>query len=99
MTAESRSVLTKYYQLQRRTDVHNSARTTIRLLESLIRLAQAHARLMAHQEVSVSDAVVAVALVESSMLSTALLSGKSALHTEFPVDPDAEFEETRTSHY
>jgi hypothetical protein len=28
------------------------------------------------------------------MLSTALLRGKSALHTQFPVDPDEEYKET-----
>jgi DNA helicase MCM9 len=37
LTPASNMVLTKYYQLQRRTDGNQSARTTIRMLESLIR--------------------------------------------------------------
>ena len=48
-------------------DTSLTARTTIRLLESLVRLAQAHARIMCHGEVTLMDAVVAVTIIESSM--------------------------------
>ena len=62
--------------------MRSAARTTIRLLESLIRLAQAHARLMYRSMVSIQDAaVVAVTCVECSMQNTALLGGVNALHT------------------
>ena len=77
------SVLSRYYHCQRQADMRSAARTTIRLLESLIRLAQAHARLMYRSMVSIQDAVVAVTCVECSMQNTALLGGVNALHTRW----------------
>lgn len=88
---ESEIILTKYYRHQRRADIRNTARTTIRLLESLIRLSQAHAKLMCRNEVTIQDAVVAVSLMESSMMTTSMLSTSSSLHSRFPEDPDAVF--------
>jgi len=91
LTPEASQVLSKYYQLQRQADLRNAARTTIRLLESLIRLSQGHARLMFRRVVLTCDAVVAVTLVESSMQTSALLGISSALHSSFPEDADAEY--------
>lgn len=80
-------VLLRYYQMQRQSDSRNAARTTIRLLESLIRLAEAHARLMFRDTVTLEDAVTVVSVMESSMQGGALLGGVNALHTSFPENP------------
>ncbi|KAE8712927.1 putative DNA helicase MCM9 [Hibiscus syriacus] len=40
LTKEAKKVISSYYQLQRRSATHNAARTTVRMLESLIRLAK-----------------------------------------------------------
>ena len=76
MTSIAESVLSKYYQLQRRSDSLRAARTTVRLLESLVRLAQAHAKLMFHDRVDLKDAMNAIILMEASLTSTQTLNQK-----------------------
>uniref|UniRef100_T1IPA6 DNA helicase MCM9 n=1 Tax=Strigamia maritima TaxID=126957 RepID=T1IPA6_STRMM len=87
----SHRILKVYYQTQRQADLRNAARTTVRLLESLIRLAQGHARLMFRNEVTVEDAVVTISLMETSMQGTALIEGLNALHSKFPEDAQSEY--------
>ncbi|XP_054832390.1 DNA helicase MCM9 isoform X1 [Eublepharis macularius] len=87
LTEKSNLILVRYYQMQRQSDCRNAARTTVRLLESLIRLAEAHARLMFRDIVTVEDAITVVSIVESSMQGGALLGGVNALHTSFPENP------------
>ncbi|KAL3842592.1 hypothetical protein ACJMK2_020586, partial [Sinanodonta woodiana] len=84
-------VLRHYYHAQRGADERNAARTTMRLLQSMIRLSQAHARLMFRDEATVQDAVMAITLMESSMQGAALLGGVNALHTAFPHNPEEEY--------
>lgn len=52
--------------MQRQSDDRSSSRTTVRLLESLVRLTCAHAKLMSRNIAMLQDAVVAVACVASS---------------------------------
>ncbi|KAJ7543010.1 hypothetical protein O6H91_09G022000 [Diphasiastrum complanatum] len=92
LTPEAEKVIISYYQLQRRSAVQNAARTTIRMLESLIRLAQAHARLMYRKQVTQADAVAAVVCVESSMTTSTILDNVgNALHSSFADNPDEEY--------
>ena len=67
MDQEAESIILTYYQSLRQSYDRNSARTTIRALESLVRVATAHARLMGRQNVNVDDAVVSVMIAEVSL--------------------------------
>lgn len=92
VSEEANCILTRYYQLQRRRDGGTAARTTIRMLESLSRLAEAHARLMYRETVTIEDAVNAVSVMECSMQGGALLGNVNALFTAFPPDPIKQYQ-------
>ncbi|XP_038995906.1 probable DNA helicase MCM9 [Hibiscus syriacus] len=92
LTKEAEMVISSYYQLQRRSATHNAARTTVRMLESLIRLAQAHARLMFRNEVTRLDAIAAILCIESSMTISAIIDSiGNAMHSNFTENPDQEY--------
>ncbi|CAM0951862.1 unnamed protein product [Alopecurus aequalis] len=94
LTKEAERVISGYYQLQRRSGTQNAARTTVRMLESLIRLAQAHARLMFRNEVTQLDAIAAILCIESSMTISAIIDGSgNALNSNFQDNPDQEYKE------
>lgn len=73
LTPFAQEILQRYYAHQRQSDQSNSTRTTVRLLESLIRLSQAHARLMFRHIVLSVDAITAIIILEASVQSTGIL--------------------------
>ncbi|XP_063846582.1 DNA helicase MCM9-like [Scylla paramamosain] len=91
MTPQANEVLSRYYQAQRQSDQRSKARTTLRLLESLVRLSQGHARLMMRGEVGVQDAVVAITLLEASMGGFSPVMDINPLYTAFPQDGELEY--------
>ncbi|KAF9936115.1 protein phosphatase 2A regulatory subunit cdc55 [Modicella reniformis] len=93
LTPPAEQILVSYYQLQRKADRRNAARTTIRLLESLIRLSQAHARLMARDYVTIQDAIVIVSLMEvTAQGGAAMAGGINPLHASFPKSGEEEYQ-------
>jgi DNA helicase MCM9 len=59
----------RFYQMQRNNDENLGARATVRLLESLVRLSEAHAKLMGKEQVDLDDAVVSIYLLSLSQAS------------------------------
>lgn len=88
LTEDAERLLTAYYQAQRRLEGRSVARTTIRMLESLIRLTQAHARLMFREVAGRLDATIAICLVEASMLSLTPFIALPPTNAGFAEDPD-----------
>lgn len=66
MSQEAEHIISTYYQSLRQGYDRNSARTTIRALEGLVRVATAHARLMGRDIVTVDDACVSVLISETT---------------------------------
>ncbi len=85
---EAQKMIEAYYLYQRKRDGTSGARTTIRLMESLIRLAQAHARLMWRDEVLLEDAAEVIWLTEMSQSTTGLCRVIPATTKLAHEDPD-----------
>lgn len=74
-----------------RADVNRDpARTTVRLLDSLMRLSRAHARLMFRNVVTERDAATVVRLMESSWGFGNVLRPQNVLRTPLPIGPSAD---------
>jgi len=92
LTPEAAKILTAYYKNQRHFQLGHAGRATLRLLESLIRVAKAHARLMARKHVVIVDAVEAIHLVQMSMRSPQPQDSLGDLG--FPEEPDRDLYES-----
>ncbi|RZC35570.1 DNA helicase MCM9 [Asbolus verrucosus] len=94
LTEDSNKILSGYYQAQRRKNSRNKSRTTVRLLDSLVRLSQGHARLMYHEEVQIVDAVMAVVLVETAMeADSSVFDLRFDIQNDFPESPMGNYQE------
>uniref|UniRef100_A0A182XBL1 DNA helicase n=1 Tax=Anopheles quadriannulatus TaxID=34691 RepID=A0A182XBL1_ANOQN len=66
VSPEANVILGAYYKACRSDPYRDPTRTTVRLLDSLFRLAQAHARLLLRNEVTPIDAITIIQLMEAS---------------------------------
>merc|ERR1712050_519381 len=68
LTQPATMVLQRYYSLMRQSiwGLTNRGRCTIRMLESLIRLSVAHAKLMYRRKVLLVDTIVAIDIMDST---------------------------------
>lgn len=80
LTSEAEKVLSATYLYHRSNPERRVERTTVRLLDSLIRLAEGHARLMYRSEVLLIDAITAADL-------TGTLTNDMGTGCPFPADP------------
>jgi len=78
LSDEAAQIFTHYYQFLRKRERLPKDRKTIRMLESLIRISEAHARLMMRRDVIVLDAITTIIIMEHCLSS-------GLLEENFPV--------------
>lgn len=91
MTKAANIILQSYYMIQRKSEYRDPSRTTVRMLDSLVRLSQAHCRLMYRTTILPMDAIVAVLLVDLSMQDCTLSDTTDALHSTIPKYSDYDY--------
>lgn len=87
MTREANAILAAYYHYCRADPFRDVARTTVRLFDSLVRLAQAHARLVFRSEVTIIDAIAVIQLMESSWGFGRLVTPLNIIKQALPLGP------------
>ncbi|XP_076240123.1 DNA helicase MCM9 [Calliopsis andreniformis] len=85
LTKEAELILRKVYMYHRSDSNRREERTTVRLLDSLIRLAEGHARLMYRSKIEVMDAIFVAKLVGTGTTS------EVDLGCPFPTNPLATY--------
>lgn len=90
MSPIASAILGTYYRKCRSDPERDQGRTTIRLLDSLNRLAVAHARLVFREEVTAVDAIITVRLMESTFGFGRIVKPYDVIKEELPLGPDAE---------
>lgn len=91
LSPRAERMLQGYYALQRQQTGGNGSneRTSVRMLEGLARLTQAHAKLCFRHSATSTDAVVAIQVIEGSLTGSKVLSADAAIGNEFMDEPDA----------
>ena len=69
VTEEAETILNTYYQYLRQNTRVSKDRKSVRMLESLIRLSEAHARLYMKSEATIFDAISVIVLMEHTLMS------------------------------
>ncbi|CAH2085422.1 unnamed protein product [Euphydryas editha] len=91
MTKSANTILQCYYMMQRKSEYRDPSRTTVRMLDSLVRLSQAHCRLMYRTTILPIDAIIAISLVDLSMQDHTSEETVDALHSTFLKYPDFDY--------
>ncbi|KAK0171671.1 hypothetical protein PV328_005094 [Microctonus aethiopoides] len=86
LSKEAEKILSAVFLYHRHNPNRREERTTVRLLDSLIRLAEGHARLMYKTQVDVMDAIVAAQLVGT-------VPTQNDIGCPFPEDPQAAYDQ------
>lgn len=90
MTPIASAILGAYYRKCRSDPGRDQGRTTVRLLDSLNRLAEAHARLVFRDEVTVIDAIITIRLMESTFGFGRIVKPYDVIKEHLPLGPDQE---------
>lgn len=88
MSDEASVIIAKYYQKCRDDPQRDFGRTTVRLLDSLNRLAEAHARLVFRSRVTVADAITVIRLMESTYGFGRIVKPYDVIKEELPLGPE-----------
>ncbi|XP_015599032.1 DNA helicase MCM9 [Cephus cinctus] len=85
LSEQAAKIVSAVYLHHRSNPYRRAERTTVRLLDSLIRLAEGHARLMFRNEVNVMDALVAAQLIGTTVTT------KDNIGCPFPRNPRSSY--------
>lgn len=90
MSSEPRKIITSYYKMCRSDPWREKSRTTPRLLDSLNRLTEAHAKLLFRSNARAIDAIVAICMMETSFSFGRILTPFHPIREELPLGPQSQ---------
>lgn len=67
ISEQAEELFKAYFTFIKHSPIVGKERKTVRMLESIIRLGQAHARLMFRDEITTFDAISVILLIETSL--------------------------------